>query len=260
MSEQNELLSTVQDGVLTLTINREERRNAMSPAVLRGLKEGLEAAGADDNIRVVVITGAGEKAFSSGGDLGGVIGDGFLAAHEGRGELARLFRAMESLRKPIIARVNGQCLAGGFGLMLACDFAITADDAVFGVPEIQRGLFPMMISVWLRRHLGPKRLYELVLLGDKFGASRALEWGLVNQAVPREQLDEAVAALCGKLKALSPAILGLGKQAIHASQDMTFAQSMEYLHAMLSLNAMTEDVVEGVTAFLEKRPPQWKGR
>jgi enoyl-CoA hydratase/carnithine racemase len=243
-----------------LTIDREAMRNALSPAVVSGLLAGLERAEADPAVRVLVLTGAGQKVFCAGGDLGGLSGDGFLAGHESRRAYGQLLLRLQGCRKPTVARVNGHALAGGFGLMLACDFAVSVDTAGFGTPEIDRGLFPMMVMALLQRQLGRRRSLELVMLGQRMTAARALEWGLINTLAPAAEFEAAVTTLVEALAAKSQAILALGKRAYLSAEDLPLAQALELLSANLSLNVLAEDAAEGVTAFLEKRPPKWSDR
>jgi enoyl-CoA hydratase len=243
-----------------LTIDREPMRNALSTAVVSGLMAGLERAEGDPAVRVVVLTGAGERVFCAGGDLGGLSGDGFLAGHESRRAYGQLLLRVQGLRKPTVARVNGHALAGGLGLVLACDFAVSVDTAGFGTPEIDRGLFPMMVMALLQRQLGRRRSLELVMLGERLSAAQALEWGLVNTVAPAQGFDAAVATLVDALAKKSQAILALGKRAYLAAEDLPLAQALELLSANLSLNVLADDAAEGVTAFLEKRPPMWTDR
>lgn len=249
----------VSAGIGRLTIDREAARNALSPGAIEGLRAGLVRAEEDASVRCIVVTGAGERVFCAGGDLGGK-SDGFLGGHEGRRAYGALLLALQQVKKPTIARVNGHALAGGLGLVLACDLAIAVDSAGFGTPEIDRGLFPMMVLAFLQRHVGRKRALELLLTGDRLTAQRALEWGLVNQIVPAGELDMATAALAGKLGGKSLAILSLGRRSFFTAEDLPLAQSVEFLSAQLSLNVQAEDAAEGVTAFLQKRPAKWGDR
>ncbi|MEW5743259.1 MAG: enoyl-CoA hydratase-related protein [Myxococcota bacterium] len=250
----------VQGGTAKLTIDRESARNALSPGVVAGLTEGLQKAEADPAVRVVVLTGAGQKVFCAGGDLGGMSGDGFLALHDARRGYGQLLLALQRVSRPTVARVNGHALAGGLGLVLACDLAVATEDAGFGTPEIDRGLFPMMVMALLQRHVGRKRALELVMTGDRLTAKQALEWGLVSRVVPAAELDSATDALAQKLAGKSKAILALGRRSFFTAEDLPLAQAVEYLASQLSLNVLTEDAAEGVTAFLEKRPPKWNDR
>lgn len=255
---------TEQDGaVRTLVIDREEARNALDAEVLAGLVAGLEAAREDPAVRVVVLTGAGERAFCAGADLaGGLQGDdgGAVAEHEARGMLRRLFAATEGLDKPLVGRLNGHALAGGMGVALACDLLVAADDVQLGTPEVRVGLWPFVISALLTEHVGPKRALDLMMTGRRIGADEAREWGLVNRVVPRDDLDTSVRELADELVAGSPVALRLGRRSFHEARDMTPHAAMAYLHGMLDLATRTEDVVEGVSAFFQKRAPEWKGR
>ncbi|MDP2272253.1 MAG: enoyl-CoA hydratase-related protein [Archangium sp.] len=249
----------VEGGTARLTIDREAARNALSPGVVQGLMAGLKRAEDDPRVRCIVVTGAGDRVFCAGGDLGGMA-DGFLDGHEGRRAYGALLMAFQQAKKPTVARINGHALAGGLGLVLACDLAVTIDTAGFGTPEIDRGLFPMMVLAFLQRHVGRKRALELLLTGDRLTAAKALEWGLVNQVVPPAELDTATNALAAKLGGKSLAILALGRRSFFTAEDLPLQQSVEFLSAQLSLNVLAEDAAEGVTAFLEKRPAKWGDR
>jgi len=255
------LLYDVSDGVATITINRPERRNALSWTVMSELRDAFEAAKADGEVRVVTLTGAGDKAFCAGADLTGMRADaGWAEVHDGRGELARLFRTMWELGKPIVARVRGYALAGGFGLCLACDLVVAADDAQFGTPEIDVGLWPYMITVPLVRSMPPKVALELMMTGRRVGADEALRIGFVNRVVPVDELDAAVADVTATLAAKSPAIMKLGRDSFYAVWDQSAEEALRLLHTMLTITSATEDAAEGIAAFAEKRKPAWKGR
>jgi enoyl-CoA hydratase/carnithine racemase len=251
----------VESGKAILTIDREPSRNALSRQVLEELSEGIRTAQADVSARVIVLTGAGDKVFSAGGDLGGMGGEeGFFSAHDARSSYGRLVRQLEECGRPSIARVNGHALGGGLGLALACDLAVATDTAQLGTPEIDLGLFPMMVMALLHRHLGRKRALELIMTGERIGAPEALALGLLNRVVPAAQLDSAVDSLASKIAGKSQAALRLGRRAFFASEDMPFGPSLDYLAAQLSVNACLEDAAEGVAAFLEKRKPAWRDR
>jgi enoyl-CoA hydratase len=243
-----------------LTIDRPRARNALSPAVVQGLMDALARAEADAQARVVVLTGAGEKVFCAGGDLGQMGEGGFLASHDGRRAYATLLTRLQGCRKPTVARVNGHALAGGLGLVLACDLAVAVETAELGTPEIDVGLFPMMMMALLQRHVGRKRALELVMTGDRLPAREALALGLVNRVVPAAELEAAVGALVTKLAGKSQAVLALGKRAFLTAEDLPLPAALEFLASQLSLNVLAEDAAEGVTAFLEKRPPKWNDR
>ena len=255
------LLYEVADGVARVTINRPERRNALSWTVMTELRQALATAKQDPSVRVVVLTGAGDKAFCAGADLTGMAsGAGFAELHDGRGELARLFREMWELGKPIIARVRGFALAGGFGLALACDFVVAADDAQFGTPEINVGLWPYMITVPLVRSMPPKKALELMLTGRRVSATEAERIGFVNSVVPVDELDTTVDRLASDLASKSPAIVKLGRDSFYGVWDQPADDALRLLHTMLTITTQTDDSAEGIAAFAEKREPQWKGR
>lgn len=249
------------ESVLTVTIDRPEQRNALNADVNRGLLDALRHAADDDAVRVVVLTGAGDRAFCAGADLGGINPDaGAVELHRARDMFAEVLRGLRALPKPVVARVNGAALAGGFGLALGCDLAVAADTATFGTTEVKVGMWPYLISAVIIEHLGPKRTMDLVLSGRRMPAAEALEWGLVNQVVPADELDAAVGAVAVGLAALSPLVLALGKESYARAAQMTRDDALAYLAGRLDLHLQTEDAAEGITAFLQKRPPQWRGR
>ena len=257
----DEVLYEVAAGVARVTINRPERRNSMSFGVMSGLREAMSRAREDSGVRVVVLTGAGDKAFCAGADLTGIAENaGAAAAHEGRGLLADLFRDMWSLGKPIVARVRGYALAGGFGLACACDVIIAADDAVFGTPEINVGLWPYMITVPLLRSMPPKTALELMMSGRRVGAEEGLRIGFVQRVVPVADLDATVDALAADLASKSPIVMRWGRDAFYRVLEMDADNALAYLQSMLTVTTLTEDSAEGVAAFAEKRAPQWKGK
>jgi enoyl-CoA hydratase/carnithine racemase len=260
MGEMDEVRYDVDGPVARVTIDRPERRNAMSFAVMRGLRDAVARARSDDAVRVIVLTGAGDKAFCAGADLGGIAETGAAAAHDGRGMLADLFRDLWSLGKPTIARVRGYALAGGFGLALSCDFVVAADDASFGTPEIDVGLWPYMITVPLLRSMPPKRVLELMATGRKVDAAEAERIGFVNRVVPATQLDAAVGELARTLAAKSPLIMRWGRQSFYRVLDMAPDDALDYLQSMLTVTSSSEDTAEGISAFRDKRAPEWKGR
>ena len=254
---------TEQDGaVLTLIIDRPDSRNSLNAEVLDGLVGAMDDARDDAEVRVVVLTGAGDKAFCAGADLAAALDPDLspVEAHESRGMLRDLLAATERLDKPLVGRVNGHALAGGFGVALACDLLVAVDDATFGTPEVKVGLWPYMISALIVEHVGPKRALDLMMTGRRMPASEALEWGLVNRVVARDGLDDAVGELCEQLVRGAPLAMKLGRRAFHQTRDMTPHAALPYLHGLLDLTVRTEDVEEGVTAFFEKRDPEWRGR
>lgn len=259
MTEAPELLVDVADHVATLTINRPEKRNALSWALMGQLRDALAAAKADPDVRVVVLTGAGDRAFCAGADLGGMAdGASYADLHDARGELARLFRALWELGKPTIARVRGFALAGGFGLALACDLVVAADDATFGTPEIDVGLWPHMITVPLTRSMPPKKALELMMTGRRVKADEAEHIGFVTSVVAASRLDAEVADLASILAAKSPVALKLGRDGFYGSWDLAAEDALRYLHPLLTVTASTDDAAEGIAAFQEKRQPRWR--
>jgi enoyl-CoA hydratase len=256
------LLYDVADtGVATITLNQPDTRNALSNEVLGELIAAFEAAREDDAVRCVVLTSSHDRVFSSGANLGGFAGDVPLVhKHFGSDRFVRLFRLIGELGKPSICAANGHVLAGSLGIALACDLIIAKDGAEFGTPEINVGAFPFMIMALIYRNVPRKRTNELLLLGDRISAAEAKEAGIVNRVVAPDEFQAAVDEWAVKLASKSPVIMRLGKDAMFRQQDMAFMDALEYLHAQLSLALSTEDIVEGVTAFFEKREPQWKGR
>ena len=246
--------------IARVTIDRPERRNAMSFTVMNGLREAMARAKHDDAVRVVVLTGAGDKAFCAGADLGGIADTGAAASHDGRGLLADLFREMWGLGKPTIARVRGYALAGGFGLALACDFVIAAEDAQFGTPEIDVGLWPYMITVPLLRSMPPRKVLELMATGRRVDAAEAERIGFVNRVVPVDKLDAAVDELAATLASKSPLVMRWGRGSFYRVLDMAPDDALAYLQSMLTVTSSSDDTAEGVAAFREKRKPEWKGR
>jgi enoyl-CoA hydratase len=246
--------------VATITINRPERRNAINPEVTGALADCLARAESDDSVAVVVLTGAGDKAFCAGGDLGAMRADGAVAQHFMRAELGELFEQMRKSRLPIVARVNGHALAGGFGLMLACDLVVARADAEMGTPEIDIGLWPFMITAVLQRDLPRKVALELMLTGRRIAAAEGERWGFVNRVVEPGELDNAVAELTASLASKSRLIAALGKRSFYRAEDMAFDEQLDYLAGMLTVVLQSEDTAEGVSAFLQKRAPEWKGR
>ena len=264
----SEILYEVRGPVARVTLNRPDKRNPLGPTTIGELLHALDAARADEAVRVIVLTGAG-KVFSAGGDLssfaavGGSGGTPLQSTGGGAtrpGTFVDLNLALTRIGKPTLAMVNGHALAGGLGLVVACDLAIAADDALFGTPEINVGLWPMMIMATIFRNVPRKRGLELVMTGDKISAAEAVSLGIITRSVPRERLEAEVGALAEKLAAKSPLIMRMGLDAFYRTQDMELEPALAHLQAQLVSVLGTEDAREGLTAFLEKRAPVWKGR
>ena len=260
MADQ-ELLYEVAGGVATVTLNRPEQRNALNAELLGRLVEAMERARADEQVRAVVLTGAGDRVFCAGADLGGFAAEVPLVEKHFASDLfLEFFRAIPRLGKPSLCAANGHVLAGGMGLALSCDLVIAREGARFGTPEINVGAFPYMIMSILYRNLPRKVVNEMMLLGEQISAEQAVEYGLANKVVSAAEFDGAVADWAAKLAAKSPVLMRLGHDAMYRQQDMAMDDALEFLRSQLSLTFSTEDIVEGVTAFFEKREPQWKGR
>jgi enoyl-CoA hydratase len=248
-------------GVATITLNDPDTRNALSPEMLGGLLAAFERARDQGDARCVVLASSHAKTFSSGASLGGFAGDSSLVErHFGSERFVALFKLIGELGKPTICAADGHVLAGALGIALACDLIVASENASFGTPEIDVGTFPFMIMALIYRNVPRKKANELLLLGERFSAQEALAAGIVNKVVPAGELDAAVAEWARKLAGKSPVIMRLGKQAMRRQLDMPLDDALDYLRAQLTLASSTEDIVEGVSAFFEKREPQWKGR
>ncbi len=257
----SEILYEVEGPAARITLNRPDKRNPIGPTTIGELLHALQTAKDDRAVRVVVITGAG-KAFSAGGDLSSMGGGGKpleSGAAESRlpGTYVDLNLALVNLGKPSVAMVNGHAMAGGLGLVVACDVAIAADDVQLGTPEINVGLWPMMIMSTIFRNVTRKRGLEMILTGDRISAADAERMGLITRAVPRDQLAVEVDKLTTKLAEKSPLVMKLGLDAFHASAPMALEPALRYLEGQLMAVLGTDDAREGLMAFLEKRPARW---
>jgi enoyl-CoA hydratase len=256
----DELIYEVADGVATVTLNRPDQRNALNSELLSALVEAMKRVREDDDVRSVVLTGAGDKVFCAGADLGGFAADVPLVDKHFASDLfLEYFRLMPRLGKPSLCAANGHVLAGGMGLALSCDLMIAKEGARFGTPEINVGAFPYMIMSIIYRNVPRKRVNEMMLLGEQISAEKAVEYGIANKVVAADQFDDAVRDWATKLASKSPVLMRLGHDAMYRQQDMALDDALEYLRSQLSLTFSTEDIKEGVSAFFEKREPEWKG-
>jgi enoyl-CoA hydratase/carnithine racemase len=257
----DELLYEVSDGVARVTLNRPEQRNALNAELLAALVDALSKARDDEAVRAVVLTGAGDKVFCAGADLGGFAADAPLVQKHFASDLfLQFFRLMPRLGKPSLCAANGHVLAGGMGLALSCDLVIAKEGARFGTPEINVGAFPYMVMSIIYRNVPRKKVNEMMLLGEQISSEQAVEYGLANKVVPADQFDAAVDEWARELASKSPVLMRLGHDAMYRQQDMAIDDALEYLRSQLSLTFSTEDIKEGVAAFYEKREPEWKGQ
>lgn len=256
--------------VAKLSINRPQQRNALNASVLSGLRAALAEVKDDASVHVVVLTGAGDKAFSAGADLVGphspaaAVPTGPAAGavtatdlHESRGVLAALFSDLWDLGKPSIARVRGYALAAGMGLALACDLVVAADDAVFGTPEIDVGIWPYMVTVSLLHSMSPRHALELMMTGRRVGAVEGERLGFLNRVVPVDELDRTVDDLADLLAKKPARVLASGRSSFYRALHLSAADALAYLHPLLTVATQTPEAAEGRAAFVERRPPSW---
>ncbi len=244
-----------------IIINREERRNALNEEVIRTIDRAIQDAIAGGEVRAIVLTGAGDKAFCAGADLAKNVKGGAFAVDYARPKhyIVDLFKRLQECPLPVIARVNGHAMAGGFGLLCACDMAVGADDIRIGTTESKIGMTPMMILPYMLRILPPRKLQEMCITGEQFSAKDALDWGVLSYMVPRAELDTKLDWLLARIVDKSPTAIRLGKQAFNATRDMGLREALEYAQAMVPVMSSTQDAKEGMAAFQEKRPPNFTG-
>ncbi|MCB1447971.1 MAG: enoyl-CoA hydratase/isomerase family protein [Rhizobiaceae bacterium] len=251
----DELLAETRGSALRLTLNRPERHNALNLAMTDALVAALASASADPAIRAVVLTGAGDRTFCSGADL--KEGARMFRSEDGSNPIGNVLRAIQGCGKPVIARVNGSALAGGFGLVAACDLAYAADHVRFGLPEIRVGIFPMMIATRLLRQVPERRLREMAYLGETIGAAEAERWNVVNGVAPAGALDGMVEAVLDKLRLGAPRAMAAGKQALFALGDLALEPALLHAERTIAALAESDEASEGRAAFAEKRKPAW---
>lgn len=256
----SEVLLDRRGAALWITLNRPERRNAINEALLNGVSHGIETAVADVEIKVIVLTGAGDKAFCAGGDLapGGGFAFDFSQPRTAYGDM---LRQMQDCPKPLIVAVNGACVAGGMGFLSAADMAFSVRGAMFGLPEVKVGLFPMQVAALMKDLVAPRVLRDWMLTGRLFGADEAQAQGLLNGICDsQEALVARIDALVSDMAANSPSALRRGKYALRAMGHMNFDQAVSFAESQLGLMTLTEDAQEGLAAFNEKWTPRFSGR
>ena len=258
MSDIAPLVTTERRGKAAwIVIDREARRNALNKQVIAELEAAFAAAGEDAQVRAIVLTGIGRKAFCAGADLSSGTGTFTLGLDEPMTDLGKLARRVRGLSKPTIARINGDCVAGGMLLMAMCDLAIAADHARFGLPEGKVGVFPMQVMVFLRQIIGQRHLNELCLTGDLITAARAEAIGMLNRVVGFDELDASIDDLVGRIALNSPVALKRGKYALGAMEMMSFNEAIAFAEQLISVASLTGDATEGIAAFNERRKPRW---
>ena len=260
MTETTSVITEKRGQAFWITINRPDKRNALNGDVIAAIARGYRDAHEDKDVRVIVLTGAGDKAFCAGADLqnsGAAFAMDFSRPNV---DYADLLRLSQNATKPAIARVGGVCMAGGMGLLCMTDMAVAADHAIFGLPEVKVGVFPMQVMSLLQQ-IAPRRLVrEWALSGEPFDARQAASAGLLNHVVPAVELDAKVEWLVQRIVDKSPTAIRRGKYALRAIESMTFDQAIAYTESQIALLAMTEDAKEGLKAFGEKRKPTWPGK
>jgi enoyl-CoA hydratase/carnithine racemase len=258
--ETTELLEVERaGGVVTLCLNRPTQRNALSRALMQELTSALTALGEDPEVRVVVLAGRG-PAFSAGHDLSELVG---MELEEYRGvfELCGdLMNEIHDLPQPVIARVHGMATAAGCQLVAACDLVVASSEARFATPGVKIGLFCTTPMVEVTRTIGRKRALEMLLTGAPIDAETAAEWGLVNRVVAPDELESATDELAQQIASASSLTIGIGKRAFYRQIDLGLDAAYELCQDVMSENATADDAQEGMSAFLEKRPPTWRGR
>ena len=242
----------------TITLDRPDKRNALSLEVMEELIAVLRRVGADPSVRAIVIAGAG-PAFSAGHDLGEMVGRDAAFYQRLFDTCTELMETIHGVRQPVIARVHGIATAAGCQLVAACDLAVAADDARFATPGVKIGLFCSTPMVPLSRAVGRKRALEMLLTGRPIDAATAVDWGLVNRAVPAAELDAAVADLADAIAASSALTVAIGKEAYYAQIELDEPRAYALTKTVMTMNSLAADAQEGICAFLEKRAPEWRG-
>jgi len=253
-------LTLAREGACAIvTLNRPERRNALSLELMQELIRCLDEIAGDHGLRAVVLAAAG-KVFCSGHDLSQMTGRNIDEYRHIFDVCTHLMEKIQSIPQPVIAQVQGVATAAGCQLVAACDLAIASDLAAFATPGVKIGLFCTTPMVALTRAIGRKRAFEMLVTGEIIGAKTAAEWGLINRAVPADELADETRKLAARIAAASSLVVGLGKQAYYAQIDLAQPKAYAYAKEVMSLNALADDAQEGISAFLEKRTPSWTGR
>jgi enoyl-CoA hydratase/carnithine racemase len=246
------------DGVARITLDRPEKRNALSLELMDELVALLRQLGGRREIRAIVLEGAG-VAFSAGHDLGEMVGRDLQFYQRLFDSCTELMETIHRVPQPVIAKVHGIATAAGCQLVAACDLAVAADEARFATPGVKIGLFCSTPMVPLSRAVGRKRALEMLLTGEPISAATALEWGLVNRVVPAQELDGAVDELVAAISRSSPLIVGIGKEAFYEQVELDEHRAYDLTKSVMAMNSVAADAQEGICAFLEKRPPEWTG-
>lgn len=252
-----EVILDVSGPVASIVINRPEKHNAITATHMHEIAEGLDRAGSEPGVRVITLSGAGDKAFCGGADVGQFRDRGVLEQRAVYNAFMRLSTAASALRKPLVALVRGFALGGGCALVAMSDYAIATEDSRFGTPEIKAGFFPMTVLPSLVRAIGPRRSHEWAMFGELHSAAEAERAGLVNRVVAVSEFDSACKSVTDRFLGLSPTALGLGRLAFHHIRDATLSEGLAYAREIGTVLMLTEDAQEGMAAFKEKRKPSW---
>jgi enoyl-CoA hydratase/carnithine racemase len=254
-----DLLVTREGGLAVVTLNRPERRNALSLELMREALAAFRSLGEDGTVRVVILAAAG-KVFSAGHDLSEMRGRGVGDYREIFGLCAKLMAAIESIPQPVIAQVQGLATAAGCQLAATCDLVVASEQAAFATPGVKIGLSCTTPMVVLSRVIGRKRALEMLLTGRPVDAATAAVWGLVNRVVPAAELEAETRKLAVQIAEASPLTIGIGKKAFYTQIDLDQSKAYAYATEVMTMNALADDAQEGISAFLEKRAPCWRGQ